>query len=107
MQSFADYMRQLEDPVFKATNRHALAELGIDITLFETYRVSHEGTEGYVDILKEDLDAEARRVGAHTVHEKRAVLLRMVGDRLKTEMAKRLPAGQPEPSAPTDDITCG
>lgn len=96
MESMAEYLRKLNDPVFQATNRFALAEQGLDIQLLEVYRVIHEPTAAAVDIPKSELDTEALRVGAYSVHEKRAVLLRMVGDKLKAEAQRRLPAGQPE-----------
>lgn len=92
MQSMAEYLEQLNDPVFQATNRHALAAQGLDIQLLEVYRVIHQPTGASVDVLKSDLDAEARRVGAYSVHEKRAILLTIVADRLKNEAYRLLPS---------------
>lgn len=96
MESMADYLRKLNDPAYNATNRFALAQQGLDIRLIETYRVLHEPTQAFVDVLKDDLDAECARLRAYSVHEKRAVLLRMVADKLKDEAQRRLPAGNPE-----------
>lgn len=92
MQTMAEYLRQLEDPAFQATNRHALAGQGLDIQLLEVYRVIHEPTGASVDVLKSELDAEAARVGAYSVHQKRAVLLRIVTERLKSEASRLLPS---------------
>jgi len=98
----SEYLAKLNSPVFQATNRFALAAQGLDIQLLEVYRVFHGPTGASVDVPKATLDAECGRIGAYSIHEKRAVLLRLAGDSLKDEAKRRLSAGTepPQPVMP-------